>query len=179
MEQLQTLADCVFVPPPRTGPRPRTRLALPHRQLEQWPPAEIVEELAERSLKLPHVLPKQSRMASPQSVALSLPDDFATGPPDAFIDGHEFCHLHPLPEGGIHLTLPSEIRGPAIQMGWAEQHPAARIGVMPQTLVMVYAPRDRSELSVVLKLISSSYQFARWGATGEHAAGRNGGAFLK
>jgi hypothetical protein len=178
MEQLQTLADRIFVPPPRIGPRPRTRPALPHIQLEQWPPAEIVEELMERSLELPYVRPQQSRMASPQSLALSLPDRVATGPPDAFIDGHEFCHLHPLPEGSIHLTLPREIRASAVEMGWAEQHPAARIGVMPQALVMVYAPRNPGELAVVLELISSSYQFARWGDSGEGAATWHEGEFL-
>ena len=38
-------------------------------------------------------------MASPEQCPLYLADEFAGGPPEAFIDGHEFCHLHPLPEG--------------------------------------------------------------------------------
>ena len=108
-------------------------------------------------------------MASPESVALALPDEFAAGPADAFIDTHEFCHLHPLPEGSIHLTLPYDIRQAAVSMGWAEQHPAARLGVMPQALVMVYAPRNAKELAIVLKLISSSYEFARFGGSGSRA----------
>jgi hypothetical protein len=103
-------------------------------------------------------------MASPQSHALSLPDRYASGPPDAFIDAHEFCHLHPLPAGSIHLTLPYGIRRSAIEMNWAEPHPAVCMGVMPPALVMVYAPRNSKELDTVLKLIASSYQFARWGA---------------
>jgi hypothetical protein len=176
MAQLQTLADRMFVPPPRIGPRPLTRRALPHMQLEQWPPKEIVEELVHRSLRLPYVQAKESRMASPQSLALALPDEFAAGPPDSFIDNHEFCHLHPLPEGSIHLTLPYEIRLPAIAMGWAEQHPAARMGAMPRALVMVYAPRNFKELAIVLELIWSSYEFARFGAC---AAARNDGAIME
>ena len=72
-------------------------------QLEQWPPEEIAEELVDRSLSLPYVRAKQSRMASPHSLALSLPDRFATGPPDAFIDSHEFGHLHPLP---VEIQIP-------------------------------------------------------------------------
>lgn len=163
MAQLQTLADRAFIPPPRIGPRPRTCPALPHTQLEQWPPEEIVNELVHRSLSLPYVRPKQSRMASPQSMALSLPDEYAAGPPDSFIDNHEFCHLHPLPEGSIHLTLPYEVRSSAVAAGWAEQHPAARLGAMPQALVMVYAPRNSKELAIVLELIWSSYEFARFG----------------
>src|SRR5882724_2319163 len=106
MEELQTVADQIFVLPPRIGPRPRTRPALPHIQLDQWPPAAILEELIERCLELPFVRSQQSRMASPESRALALPDRLAGGPPDSFIDAHEFCHLHPLPEGSIHLTLP-------------------------------------------------------------------------
>ena len=167
MAQLQVLDDRIFVPPPRTGPRPRTRLALPHLQMEQWPPEEIVEQLVDRCLRLPYVRPRESRMASPQSLALSLPDRFAAGPPDAFIDDHEFCHLHPLPEGSIHLTLPYEIRRSAVAKGWAEQHPAARLGIMPQALVMVYAPRNARELAIVMELISSSYEFARFGGAGQ------------
>lgn len=176
MAQLQTLAEPMFVPPPRIGPRPRTCPALPHVQLEQWPPEEIVEELVDRSLRLPYVRPKQSRMASPESLALSLPDRFAAGPPDAFIDNHEFCHLHPLPEGSIHVTLPYEIRRSAVAMGWAEQHPAARMGVMPQALVMVYAPRNPNELAIVLELIWSSYEFARFGTGGVR---RNNSAIME
>jgi hypothetical protein len=149
---------------PRLGPRPRTRLALPHEQLEQWPPAAIATELMTRILELPHVRQRQSRMASPDCRALCLPDTLAFGPREAFIDDHEFCHLHPLPQSSLHLTLPFEPRECAIDLGWAEQHPAARVGAVPEALVMVYAPRNAEELAVVLRLISCSYEFARWGA---------------
>ena len=164
MAQLQTWEDRTFAPPPRFGPRPRTCRVLPHRQLEQWPPQEILQELVDRCLRLPHVRRQQSRMASPLSLALCLPDEFAAGPPVAFIDSHEFCHLHPPPEGSIHLTLPNWIRRSAIVMGWAEQHPAVRICAMPRALVMVYAPRNRDEVAIVMELIWSSYEFARYGA---------------
>ena len=179
MEQLQTIADRIFVPPARFGPRPRTCPGLPHLQLEQWPPAEIVEQLVDQCLRLPYVRPKQSRMASPQSQALSLPDRYAAGPREAFIDDHEFCHLHPPPEGSIHLTLPLEIRELAMDMGWAEQHPAARMGVMPNALVMVYAPRNVKELAIVLGLVRSSYGFARWGSGDPGAWERRNGKIVE
>jgi hypothetical protein len=152
--------DLAFEPPPRFGPRPQSGRALPYVQLDQWPTDQIVDELANRCLEFPHVRAAQSRMASPESRALSLPDAFAAGPPSAFIDGHEFCHLHPAPEGSIHLTLPKNLRKRAVHQGWAEPHPVTRVGVMPETLVMVYAPRDSAELAVVLKLVWGSYQFA-------------------
>ena len=161
MEVLEATIEAGLVPLPRRGPRPRTPLAPPHIQLDQWPPPEIANALLERSLGLAEVRSKQSRMASPQSRALSLPDRYAGGPPEAFIDEHEFCHVHPLPEASIHLTLPNPLRDRVIQLGWAEQHPVARAGIMPETLVMVYAPRDHRELDTAMYLIWSSYQFAR------------------
>ena len=105
-------------------------------------------------------------MASPECHALSLPDEFCAGPPSAFIVDHEFCHLHPLPDGSIHLTLPKEVREPALRLGWAEQHPVSRAGILPETLVMVYAPRDSEELAIILRLYWHSYQFARGVQTG-------------
>jgi phospholipase/carboxylesterase len=178
MQHLQIVTDRIFVLPPRIGPRPRTRPALPHIQLEQWPTPEISQELLARSLELPFVRPRQSRMASPESLALALPDRLARGPAESFIDAHEFCHIHPLPEGSIHLTLPIELRTSAIVMGWGEQHPASRIGVMPDSLLMIYAPRDPWELTVVLQLISSSYQYARCGAVRDDHAVHHAGDCL-
>jgi len=99
-------------------------------------------------------------MASPECHALSLPDEFSTGPPGAFIVDHEFCHLHPLPDSSIHLTLPKDVRERAIRRGWAEQHLVSRAGILPETLVMVYAPRTSNELAIVLQMIWHSYQFA-------------------
>jgi hypothetical protein len=153
--------DLTFQLPRRSGPRPQSCLTLPHVQLDQWPPPTIAEELLGRCLIFPNVRHKQSRMASPECYALTLPDAFSAGPPWAFIVDHEFCHLHPLPDSSIHLTLPKDVRERAIERGWAEQHLVSRAGILPETLVMVYAPRDSHELAIVLRLIWHSYQFAR------------------
>jgi hypothetical protein len=104
-------------------------------------------------------------MASPASLALCLPDDFAGGPRDAFFDDHEFCLLHPLPEAGIHLTLPCAVRDRVVELGWAELHPGARAGITPATLVMLYAPRNGVELEIVSHLIWTSSQFAKGALT--------------
>ena len=119
-----------------------------------------MEELLETCLRIPLVRSKQSRMASPGSHALYLCDEFAAGPPEAFIDGHEFCHLHPLPEGGIHLTLPAALRDEVMRRSWGEPHPIAAAGILP-TLMTVYAPRDRQEIDAVFGLVAQSCQFAQ------------------
>ena len=133
---------------------------LPHLQLDQFPSEEAVEELLQRCLRIAFVGSKQSRMASPGTHALYLSDEFAIGPPEAFIDGHEFCHLHPSPEGGIHLTLPGGLRDEAIRLGWGEPHPIAAAGILT-TLMTVYAPRDRQETDTVFGLVVQSCQFAQ------------------
>jgi hypothetical protein len=144
----------------RPGSRPRMQRALPHLQLDQFPPAEITEELVERCLEISCVRSKQSRMACPRSHALYLPDACAGGPPEAFIDDHEFCHIHPLPEGSIHLTLPKLLRDKAVRLGWGERHPIATSGILT-TLVTLYAPRDRDETEAVFGLIVESCLFAK------------------
>lgn len=134
--------------------------ALPYLQRDQWPPPVLVGELLKCASALPHVLVRQSRMASPETVALSLPDEWATGSLEAFIDIPEFCHLHSVPQGGSYLTLPPALRLPVIELGWAEEHPAARTGSVSSCLVLVYAPRDARELASTLAIIELSYRFA-------------------
>jgi hypothetical protein len=99
-------------------------------------------------------------MASPDSRALYLADEIASGPPEAFIDENEFCHLHPLPVGSIHLTLPRILRDEVVRLGWGEPHPIADAGLLT-TLVTIYAPRDRQEIDTVLGLVVQSWLFAQ------------------
>jgi hypothetical protein len=143
----------------REGPQPRCSDVLPFRQLDQWPPAEIHERLLAECADLEGVRVRESRMALPGTRALYLPDEIAGGPPEAFIDLHEFCHLHPLPEGSIHLVLPPPVLDRAVALGWAQRHPIAAAGIL-NTLVMVYAPRSLAELEVALGLIRVSCHFA-------------------
>jgi phospholipase/carboxylesterase len=157
---IASLTPMAILPMARRGPRPRTHDTLPHLQLDQFPGPEITGELLDRARRIPIVNVKQSRMAAPDSLALYLPDEYAGGPPEAFIDGHEFCHLHALPEGGIHLTLPKLLREVMVELGWGERHPIAKAGILT-TLVTVYAPRDPLELEIALNLIGQSCQFAQ------------------
>lgn len=145
----------------RFGPRPRTQRYLPHIQLDQWPEPEVFEKLSDGCLALPHVRERQSRMSASDTRALWLPDEKALGPPEAFIDDHEFCHVHALPTGSLHLTLPSGVRERMIQLEWGESHPSSTAGFLAKTLVMIYAPRDDQELAVVLSLLNVSCEFAK------------------
>ncbi len=97
----------------------------------------------------------------PGAQALVLDDETAVGPAEAFLVGREFCHGHAQGDLSLHLTLPLALAAAVEQAGWAEPHLYVRTGDVPATLVMLYAPRDDVEQSVVLDLVRASYDFAR------------------
>jgi hypothetical protein len=159
----------------RTGPRPGVSRCMPHAQLDQQPdPDGIVTELARRIFdQLPtgvHVA--ASGISVPGARALVLDDDELAGPPEAFLVGREFAHLHPVPDSSLHLTLsPADVTA-AIAAGWAEPHPAVATGQVPPTVVMVYAPRTAVEIDVVAGLIARSHRFASTPSTTTNKEGR-------
>jgi hypothetical protein len=85
----------------------------------------------------------------------------AVGPPKAFLIEREFAHLHPAPDYSLHAMLPIEVVNEAVAAGWAAPHPVARRGLIPANAVMLYAPRDETELDVIEGLVKASHAFAR------------------
>ena len=150
--------------PKRRGSRPRTTSTNPHTQLEQNPEREVVEELARRVFALPDVEERPSAISVPGARALWLREEVPDGPPEAFVIEREFAHIHPMPDGSLHAALPQEVAQEAVKKGWAEQHPAARLGHVPQNVVMIYAPRDSQEIEVVAGLVAEAYRYAAGGA---------------
>ena len=147
--------------PARHGPRPTTSTGMPHSQLDQQPVAHHLRDaLAQRVFALPGVSEQPSGISVPGARALVLDPDSTGGPPEAFLVGREFAHLHPGADHSLHLCLPEQLAEEACQAGWAELHPVAASGGRPRTLVMVYAPRDDEELRVVARLVEASYRFA-------------------
>ena len=145
----------------RTGPPPTTTPTNPHTQLDQQPDtSEQRERLASSVFALPGVVERPSRISVPGARALWMAEG-AGGPPEAFMIEREFAHLHPEPDQSLHLMLPPHLATEAIEAGWAEQHPAARRGLIPGNAVMVYAPRDDVEREVVEGLVRASHAFAR------------------
>ena len=155
--------------PRRRGERPGTTPTNPHTQLEQQPSDDRPRRRLEVLLAdLPGVVWGDSLISVPGARALTLPADQAAGPAEAFMIGTEFAHLHPAPDHSLHVALPPEVAGQAIDAGWAEQHPVAARGLVPAGTVMLYAPRDEAEADVVANLVRTSYDYAR----GTTSAGR-------
>ena len=146
--------------PKRSGSRPRTTPTNPHTQQEQNPEREVVDELARRIFALPGVEERPSAISVPGARALWLREELPAGPQEAFMIGREFAHIHPMPDGSLHVALPPEVAQEAMRKGWAEQHPVARMGYIPQNVVMIYAPRDAQEIEVVAGLVDEAYRYA-------------------
>lgn len=146
--------------PKRVGAKPRTTPTNPHTQLDQNPDERVVEELARRIFALPGVKQRPSMISVPGARALWLEENVPVGPPEAFIIGREFAHIHPIPDGSLHAALPPELAAEAIEKGWAEQHPVARMGYIPTNVVMIYAPRNAEEVEIVAGLVTESHRYA-------------------
>lgn len=147
--------------PARGGARPRTTPSNPHTQLDQQPADDRPRHLLEKRLaQLPGVVWRASMISVPGARALTLPPEATHGPPEAFMIGTEFAHLHPAPDHSLHLVLPPAVASRLIEAGWAEQHPIARRGLITSGAVMVYAPRDEEEAEVVSRIVTASFEYA-------------------
>ena len=146
--------------PERAGQRPGTTPTNPHTQLDQNPEEMLVRELAQKVFALSDVEERPSAISVPGAQALWLRDEVPAGPQEAFMIGREFAHIHPLPDGSLHAALPPELAEEAIEKGWAEQHPVARMGYIPPNVVMIYAPRNAEEIEIVAGLVTESYRYA-------------------
>ena len=146
--------------PKRSGSRPRTTPTNPHTQLEQNPERQVVEELGRRIFSLPDVEERPSAISVPGARALWLRENVPAGPPEAFMIGREFAHIHPMPDSSLHAALPPEVAQEAVEKGWAEQHPVARMGYITQNVVMIYAPRGAEEIEVIAGLVVEAYRYA-------------------
>lgn len=86
---------------------------------------------------------------------------FSTSPARRTCRG-EICHAHPS-DGSMHLTLHLADAKMVLDAGWGERHPIARGGwferFVPGGFMMVYAPRDESEVDMVLRMVKAAAWF--------------------
>ncbi len=146
--------------PHRQGPRPKTTETNPHQQLDQHTNSAIIEGLTRRAFSLPDVEEHPSAISVPGARALWLKPGVPVNNPIAIFIAREFAHLHPLPDGSMHMALPLDVAQEAIDKGWAEHHPMVQAGMIPGNYVMVYAPRTLAEQQTVYRLLLESYKFA-------------------
>jgi hypothetical protein len=150
--------------PTRVGPRPRTDQRAPHTQIAQLAPPRERGALSRRVIDLLADLEGVelggSNRAPPGSVGLHLRGDCACVNGRAFLLGREFAHIHVEDDASLHAVLPEPLRTAAIEAGWAEPHPFAGQPTVSPDTVMIYAPRDDAECSVVADLVRASWRNA-------------------
>jgi hypothetical protein len=128
-------------------------------QLDQLPdePA-IAALLAERVFALPFVEQRASVISVPGARALWLTDDVGPAADDAFIRGREFAHVHP--DLSLHVALAREDADAVIGAGWGEWHPWALDGRAGAWVVLLFAPRDDREITIIERIVRCSWQHA-------------------
>ncbi|MEV6523422.1 luciferase family protein [Longispora sp. NPDC051575] len=139
--------------PQRRGEPPLVSGPHPHEQVTQTAPVEIQERLFAWAILLPGVVVGPSYVAISGTRALHLSPALARGPLEAFLAGTEFAHFHPAYDGSMHLTLPKDILQAAVDAGWGVSHPVSGA-------LLLYGPRDETELDVARTILQLSYGHA-------------------
>lgn len=146
--------------PHRAGKRPEISVTIPQQQRTDIAPVELQEKLFARISQLSDVDSRQSAISVPGARGFMLPETLHA-PAEAFLVPQvgEFAHLHPAYDGSLHVALPLGLAADAIEHGWAVAHPLAGIRLTPG-MVLIYGPRDESELDVVTAIVTASHAWA-------------------
>lgn len=148
--------------PKREGIRPQTTPSNPHQQLNQQPEdTSYIKELMNWAFTFQDITKRPSAISVPGSVAIWMDHSHACKKCNAFMVGTEFAHFHPHPDYSMHLGLTKKDAELVIEKGWGEWHPMIKRGILPPNMIMLYAPRNKSEMEVSKLILSRSYDFAK------------------
>ena len=147
--------------PARLGTRPKTTASGPHSQLSQVSPPQIWGRLLGEIFSLPKVIEGHSSVSPASSRAVFLSDlavarsaETSLAPPTQRL---EPVHVHGVLDTSLHVCLPAVRCQEVCSLGWGEPHRYADHA----TEIMVYGPRDRDEITIVLEIVRESLAFAR------------------
>jgi hypothetical protein len=119
----------------------------------------MLRQLATQVREWPGVEAAPLPIGSANLVSLKLRKDYAPDDPTVFIGRREFGRiLFGAPT--IYLSLPVSYAHWTIIRGWAEPHFSGSFGLVPPGVMVLYTPRDESEMAVCLSLFRISYDFA-------------------
>ncbi|PCI70917.1 MAG: hypothetical protein COB26_00765 [Piscirickettsiaceae bacterium] len=142
--------------PRREGERPETTNTNPHEQLTQNPNTEWHERFKTKLFCFDDVSRRPSIISVPGAEALWLNENQACNCTDGFMIDREFAHVHPAYDGSLHMALSATDFQHVIEQHWGEKHPLAGMGPIPETVALVYAPRNDDEIGTVLSIVQAS-----------------------
>lgn len=143
--------------PRRNGPRPTVAGIAPQRQLDQPGSSKMYQTLRASLETLADQQPELLRIGTScfEKNGLAL---FSQDPINITCRG-EICHVHHS-DKSMHMNLHPDDARVVLEKGWGQRHPLARGGWMmayvPREFIMIYAPRDRTELDVVCRIIEAA-----------------------
>ena len=148
--------------PQKKGKRPKTRGPMPHIQLDQLADPEIEQKLGEAIFSHQSFIERPSGYSLPGARGIYLKNGDEAKVRIPIGSGTEIGHIHPHPElGSMHLHLPEPLARELIEKGWGEFHPLVQQGAFPPNIVMLYAPRDDNEISVIQWFVEASYSYVK------------------
>lgn len=145
--------------PIREGQQPQIGQEPPQLQYSDLGTESIRESLREWAFStFPNVREHDTMISVKESRALWLDESIQQAHADAFMPpagSREFCHLHE--DGSIHTVVDVSIEEEIIERKWGVRHMYYDRGVKE---MLVYAPRDENELTVMKRIIIESYRYA-------------------
>ncbi|MFJ9110932.1 aldo/keto reductase [Streptomyces sp. NPDC102283] len=155
--------------PPRLGATPHTTIEVPQQQITQNGVPGARDELIRRTSELPGVRVRRTLLAIPGTVAFHVAGEEPPG--DGLMAGTEFLHFHPPHDGSLHAVFSAEDHAELLAKRWALPHLLTGYVVHDRSL-LVWAPRDRSELEICWQIIRRAHRYAMSavtaGSTGAH-----------
>ncbi|OAL49813.1 hypothetical protein IQ07DRAFT_599951 [Pyrenochaeta sp. DS3sAY3a] len=152
---------------PQFGPHP-----VPQRQVSQLPDEETRKKLISRFEALGKTAQEKGLVEIKQSIlelrhsALFVSKKRDWHPVAQQMRG-EITHVHAGVDGSVHVTLHPDDCKKIIERGWGQRHGFSGVNAikriagfsLPVTYVLVYAPRDETEIEVVLTIVKASVAF--------------------
>lgn len=139
--------------PPQTTEAPKdTNIA--HRQISQNEDMPFWQDIITEVSSWPHINKRQSLVSVAGAIGFFINPSYASNTPDHFMRGTEFAHIHPIEDGSFHVVVPTDVRDGLIEAKWAEPHPRK------PHIIMLYAPRDRDEFTLVMEVLRISYEYS-------------------
>jgi hypothetical protein len=160
MKTVKSRVDRVDTIPKRKGTKPTTICGPLHLQCGDSGDAKYLRKLMTEVLSWPDVEFTPPIVRSPDLISIGLKRGEGAIGSSAATSVREFAKVY-LEAATIHLTLPLVTAHWAIVRGWAEPHYLASQGLLPAGTVLLYTPKDESEVDVCRFHFSQAYEHAR------------------
>jgi hypothetical protein len=150
----------------REGDAPEIGQQPPQLQFSDLGPEDIRQQLKEWAFgTFPNVEERDTLISVPTTRALWLLESVPAPHADAFMPpagSREFCHIHQ--DGSVHAVVDTLVEQEILRSGWGVRHMYFDRGVKE---MLIYAPRNPSELATVKGLMVESYRYASGDTTTE------------